>query len=224
MSILTLQMTVAGTAGLLCSNVNYSDPLGEHAKKKAFFTDKKGKGKTDDVHRAVRTLDWIYSGYWKHEGQIELDESENRVGFEGFAVPYLPGANFQRCLRNAATKWKMGRDVNRAVVVINNPELEYDGPKDAVELFNARSPKYQLAAFTKRGVWVNRLLLPWWEATFVLNLDDELMDVQQLRRIINMAGKAEGLGTWRPRFGRFNLVSGIEEVDLEGVAVDQEAA
>jgi hypothetical protein len=60
-------------------------------------------------------------------------------------------------LRNAATKWKLGKDVLRSVVVTNNPLLEFEGSKNAVDMLNSRSPKLQLAAFTGRGVWVNRL-------------------------------------------------------------------
>lgn len=212
MTIRTLEITVEGTAGLLCSNVQYCDPLGEHDKRKAYFTGKKGKAKTEGVHRAVRTLDWLYSGYWKNEGTVEVDESANEVGFDGFSDPYLPGANFQRCLRNAATKWKLGKDVLRSVVVTNNPSLEFDGPTDAVEMFNHRAPKFQLAAFTQRGVWVNRLHIPAWSATFELTLDDEILGVDQLRQIANMAGKAEGLGTWRPRYGRF-VTGAITEIE-----------
>lgn len=212
MSIRTLELTVTGTAGLLLSNVANSDPLGESAKQKAFFSGKRKK--SDDDHRALRVLDWIFSGYWKQQGEVVIDEVENQVGFVGFAQPYLPGANFQRCLRNAATKWKLGKDVLRAVVVINNPDIEYDGPVDAVEMFNSRAPKYQLSAFTSRGVWVNRLLLPQWSATFQVTLDDEILSVDQLRRIANMAGKAEGLGTWRPRYGRFAIDGEITEIDL----------
>ena len=205
MSIRTLQMTVEGTAGLLLSNVAYSDPLGDFQPMKAYFTDKKGKAKTDGVHRAVRTLDWLFSGYWRNEGEVAVDEGENAVGFEGFQNPYLPGANLQRCLRNAAAKWKLGKDTLRAIVVTNNPDIDYEGPRDAVEMFNSRTPKFQLCSFTGRGVWVNRLLIPAWSAQFELTLDDEIMGADQLRRIANMAGKSEGLGTWRPRFGRFQV-------------------
>jgi len=42
----------------------------------------------------------------------------------------------------------------------------------------------------------------------------EVMGMDQLRRIANMAGKAEGLGTWRPRYGRFEVTE-IKEVELE---------
>ena len=211
MSLRNFEVTVEGTAGLLCSNVQYSDPLGEYCKQKQYFTDKKGKAKTDGVHRAVRILDWLFSGYWATEGLVEIDEANNEVGFDGFANPYMPGANFQRCLRNAATKWKLGKDVLRSVVVTNNPLLEFEGSKNAVDMLNSRSPKLQLAAFTGRGVWVNRLYIPAWSAKFELTLDDEIMGIDQLRRIANMAGKAEGLGTWRPRYGRF-AVSEIQEI------------
>ena len=208
MALKFFQVTLNSEGPLLCSNVASSDPLGEGAKQKAFFHTKKKKN--DEDHRALRTLDWLFSGYWNKIGEIFVDESENTVEFEGFADPILPGANFQRCLRNAATKWKLGKDVLRSVVVSNDPAIEYDGPKNAIEMFNSRTPKFQLAAFTSRGVWVNRLMFPLWKATYRLTVDDEILSVSQLKRIITMAGKAEGLGTWRPRHGRFTADELIE--------------
>ena len=201
MALKGFQVTVEGTSPLLCSNVASSDPLGEGSKQKAFFHSKRKKN--DEDHRALRTLDWIFSGYWASQGEISVNETENTVDFEGFSKPTLPGANFQRCLRDAAKKWKLGKDVLRSVVVSNDPEIEYDGPKDAIEMFNSRTPKFQMAAFTSRGVWVNRLMFPLWKATYRLTVDDEILSVSQLKQIITMAGKAEGLGTWRPRHGRF---------------------
>ena len=43
MALNSYQVTVHGTAGLLCSNVQNSDPLGEGAKQKAFFSSKRKK-------------------------------------------------------------------------------------------------------------------------------------------------------------------------------------
>ena len=156
----------------------------------------------------------VISGYWEKQGEVNIDESENTVNFSGFSDPILPSSNFQRCLRNAATKWKLGKDVLRSVVVSNDPKIEYDGPKEAIELLKSRSPKFQLAAFTKRGVWVNRLMFPTWSVTYRLTVDDEILSISQLKRIISMAGKAEGLGTWRPRYGRFSAS------DLQEIAFD----
>ena len=212
MALKGFEVTVEGTSPLLCSNVESSDPLGEGSKQKAFFHSKRKKN--DEDHRALRTLDWIFSGYWKNHGKVAIDEDNNMVDFADFSAPTLPGANFQRCLRNAATKWKLGKDVLRSVVVSNDPEIEYDGPKDAIEMFNSRTPKFQKAAFTCRGVWVNRLMIPEWQVTYRLTVDDEILSVSQLKQIITMAGKAEGLGTWRPRHGRFTAC------DLTEVALD----
>ena len=208
MALKGFEVTVEGTSPLLCSNVESSDPLGEGSKQKAFFHSKRKKN--DEDHRALRTLDWIFSGYWKNHGKVAIDEDNNMVDFADFSAPTLPGANFQRCLRNAATKWKLGKDVLRSVVVSNDPEIEYDGPKDAIEMFNSRTAKYQKAAFTCRGVWVNRLMIPEWQVTYRLTVDDEILSVSQLKQIITMAGKAEGLGTWRPRHGRFTASEPVE--------------
>ena len=57
-------------------------------------------------------------------------------------------------------------------------------------------------------------MLPTWSVTYRLTVDDEILSISQLKRIISMAGKAEGLGTWRPRYGRFSAS------DLQEIAFD----
>ncbi len=94
MALRALEVQVQGTAGLLCSNVQYSDPLGDYCKQKQYFTDKKGKAKTDGVHTAVRILDWLFSGYWMEEGTVEVDEANNEVGFEASLALTCPAQTF----------------------------------------------------------------------------------------------------------------------------------
>lgn len=200
-----------GTSPLLLSNVSNSDPLGDAAKLKSSYTSKRTK--SDEDHRHLRTLDWLYSCYWANEGQVLVDESSNQLGFTGYANPYRPASNFQRCLRNAATRWKLGKATLSAITVTSNPLLEYDGPRDAVAMFNSRAPKYQLASFTKRGVWVNRCLIPSWNVSYEITLDEEVIPIDQFRRIVDASGRAEGLGTWRPRYGRF-ACSLIEDLEV----------
>ena len=130
------------------------------------------------------------------------------------ADPYMPGANFLRCLRNAATKWKLGKDVLRSVVVTNDPLNRISRDQKMLWKCTQKIKDYfSNTAFTSRGVWVQRLLFPDWKCTFELMVDDEILSVSQLNRIIAMAGKAEGLGTWRPRFGRFSASELVEMAD-----------
>ena len=80
MALKGFQVTVEGTSELLCSNVASSDPLGEGSKQKAFFHSKRKKN--DEDHRALRTLDWIFSGYWKKHGEVSIDENTTKLIFD----------------------------------------------------------------------------------------------------------------------------------------------
>ena len=202
------QVTLVGTGTLICSNVQSSDPLKPESELRAIFHTKRKKTTKD--HEALQKLDWIQSGYWDKQGQIDIDEDENTVEFKGFSDPILPGANFLRCLRQGAAPWRKGLDIKRSVVVTNDSEIEYQGSKDALEMYTKDQSYFSNTAFTSRGVWVQRLLFPDWKCTFELMVDDEILSVSQLNRIITMAGKAEGLGTWRPRFGRFSASELVE--------------
>jgi len=212
MATKSYQVTVEGVNPLICSNVQSSDPLKTESTFRAIFHTKRNKTLKD--HQALQALDWIQSGYWDKQGQIDIDEDENTVEFKGFSDPILPGANFLRCLRQgAATGWKKGMDIKRGVVVTNNSSIDFKGSKKAVDLFKGN--KYINRAFTKRGVWVSRLCFPDWKVTFNLLVNDEIVKKSDLKKYLSMAAVAEGLGTWRPRYGRFKTLE-FKETTLQG--------
>jgi hypothetical protein len=212
MATKSYQVTVEGVNPLICSNVQSSDPLKTESTFRAIFHTKRNKTLKD--HQALQALDWIQSGYWNNQGQIDIDEDENTVEFKGFSDPILPGANFLRCLRQgAATGWKKGMDIKRGVVVTNNSLIDFKGSKKAVDLFKGN--KYINRAFTKRGVWVSRLCFPDWKVTFNLLVNDEIVKKSDLKKYLSMAAVAEGLGTWRPRYGRFKTLE-FKETTLQG--------
>ena len=84
MALNSYQVTVHGTAGLLCSNVQNSDPLCEGAKQKAFFSSKKKKN--DEDHLCLRALDWVFSGYWKKEGKVKVNELKTLSNLMDFLI------------------------------------------------------------------------------------------------------------------------------------------
>ena len=153
MAIRRFQISIEGTSGLLLSNNAPSDPLSEAAKIKKHFTSKRTKA--DQDHQNLRVIDWVYSGYWKVPGKVHIDDTENAVTFEGFAGLYMPSQNFQRCLRNGATAFKLGKEVERALIVENEADIQYnidgllqgehkiDNLKTRIEILTAKNNSLQ---------------------------------------------------------------------------------
>lgn len=211
MAIRRFEVELEGTAGLLLSNNLCSDPLSDAAKTKKHFTGKRTKADAD--HQNLRVIDWVYSGYWSEPGEVIIDDATNSVSFEGFSDLYLPSQNFQRCLRNGATAFKLGKEVERALIVENEARIEYDGPRTAAEML--RQPRFILTSPVVRMKvtnWVTRLVIPNWRVNYQVTVDDDRISVDALERIIGAAGRFEGLGTWRPRYGRFTGT--LNELDV----------
>jgi len=203
MAIRRFEISVTGISPLLLSNNLCSDPLSQASKDKKHFTSKRTKADSD--HLSLRLIDWVHSGYWSKPGSVEIDDVENAVKFEGFGDLTLPSQNFARCLRNGATQFKLGKEINRALIVENEPLIKYSGPKSADEMvkesrFILTSPVVRM----KTTNWVTRLILPEWAVAYQVTVDDERIAFDALERICQTAGRFEGLGTWRPRYGRFS--------------------
>lgn len=208
MAFRRFELTLEGTRPLICSNPCSVDPLGPYAQAISYYT----KLKKNRNEHALRRLHWLFSGYWATEGTFAYGpELDGDSAFKGYADPILPAQNLQRCLRDGATAWKLGKDVNRSIVVENDATIKYDGPRDASSMY--QDSRFMSVARTARGTMAVRVKLPQWQATYRLLVNDEILDPVSLAKIIDRAGIAEGLGTWRPFHGRFQAIK-LEEVEV----------
>jgi hypothetical protein len=208
MAFRRFELTVEGTRPLILSNPCTVDPLGPHAAAIKYFT---GLKKNRNEH-ALRRLDWLFSGYWGTEGTFTYGpELDGDSAFEGFAEPFLPAQNLQRCIRDGATAWRLGKDTKRAIVVESDSPVVYEGPTDAELMYV--DPRFVSKARTKRGTIAVRVRIPHWSASYRLLVNDEIIDPKTLAKILDRAGIAEGLGTWRPLHGRFQ-VTDLTEVEI----------
>lgn len=209
MAFRRFELTIEGTRPIVLSNPCTVDPLGPHAAAIKYFTGLK-KNRNE---KALRRLHWLFSGYWGTEGEFEYGPVlDGDSQFSGFAEPYLPAQNLQRCIRDGATAWKLGKDTRRAIVVESDSPLLYDGPVDAAQMYE--DARYVSIAPTKRGTMAVRVRIPRWSANFKLLVNDEIIDPLTLAKILDRAGIAEGLGTWRPMHGRFQVIE-LQEVEFD---------
>ena len=178
-----------GTTPLVMHNgrlVNPLDPIVKDIKK---ITAKRKK--TDDDHEAIARLE--------HRASLYLDPD---VG------PFIPGENIHRMLVDAGKPVKLGKRVTEAVLITSdvNP-IAYSGPRDADGLFGDRN--YVLMVPVRVGTARTmrcRPIFPVWSCEATGFLDESLMDFGDLKQLAETGGAAIGLGDWRPRYGRFEVV------------------
>jgi len=181
-----LTLDITGTSPLLMHNARLADPLDPMARDLKKVTSKTKK--TDDDHAEMARLEFL--------GALYCDP---QVG------PYLPGDNIFRALVDAARKRKLGKKVTEGVFVTSsiNP-IAYGGPRDPNELWkdggfvNRASAKVGMARVNR-----TRPQFTTWRTNANLYLDTDVLDVDDLRDIVDISGRLVGLGNWRPRFGRF---------------------
>lgn len=177
---------LVGTETLLMHNAQLSDPLNPFTKRLAEVTSKRKKVEEDHVEIAKR--EWLGGLYYDLE-----------------AGPYIPGQNVERALLDSARMNRLGKSIERGVFITDNViPLNYDGSRDMSVLVD--DANFRHMASVKIGMSRTMRCRPMfreWSLTARGYLDEEQMELTELRQIAQRAGRLVGLGDWRPRFGRF---------------------
>jgi hypothetical protein len=130
------------------------------------------------------------------------------IGYIDQLGPYVPGYNLWAAIRDAAaihrfkTAWIRGGQIFE-----DKLHLEYDGPKTADELYaDARYVDARPARVIGGGVIIAvRPIFPKWSFKATALVNDAALSVADAKRAITLAGALTGLGTFRQRFGRFDV-------------------
>lgn len=182
----------ANGSALLMHNERLADPLDPYAKRLAELS-KKTK-KTERDYEELGRREFLGAGYW-----LEDDGQGN------CSVPYIPTWNIIRCLQEAGTRHKLGKQVLRGIVpVVEETLLVYVGPESADELWKAGTfHSRKGVGVGQRRVIRTRPCFSDWRVDAELELDLTILDVEVVNLLAVEAGLYIGLGDARPRFGRF---------------------
>ena len=177
-----------GISELITHNNQCVDPMNPIAKEIKIINSKRKKTESDEEERS--RLEW-FSGLY-------LDKKTNK--------PIIPGRCIAAAIRSGAKKLKLGKLVQEAVQVHDNPHIQYTGPTDPEQMW--QDPNLKLRVPVKVGtatVMRTRPQFPDWSLEFNIDLDETLMNQSELREILDISGKRIGLCDWRPVYGRFNI-------------------
>lgn len=191
-----VEISMVGTSPMLCHNIRLADPLDEIVKEIKKITKKRTK--TEEDHKELGRLEFF--------GGLYMIPAE--VDGEG---PCVPTKNMWKCIVEAAKITRQGKQVTRALIFEDMyAPIAYEGPSDPQKLWDAGDFIHRVAVGNKNNrVMRTRPKFSRWAVASNAHLLTDLLDLEELTRIVELAGVIEGLGDNRTHgYGRFNgLVS-----------------
>ena len=171
-----------GVTPLVMHNVRLSDPFDPMTLAIQEITAKKGKNRTDSENMEIHHLEFLGGLYYDAD-----------VGV------YVPSANILKCWQEAAKVTKQGRQLVRAVALLSDKmRLQHSGPAKAEDLWGKPEFRHRAMVGVQRSkVPRMRPIFRAWKLSFELELAQDIMNPQDLKTIISLAGRIEGLGDGR---------------------------
>ena len=179
---------IEGIAPLMMHSSQLADPLNDYTK--ALKKLSANRKKTEETYEEMAAIEW--------EGSLYLNEKQQ---------PIIPGICIESCFITAARTQKLGKVAASAIISDGEWVLEYDGPKTLDGLrkdkrfWDVRSVRVQQSRIMR-----TRPIFPVWALTFTLSFLPDQLNRDQITEILAIGGQRCGLGDYRPRFGRFDLV------------------
>ena len=196
-----VRIVLTGTSSLLMHNIRLANPDDVWSKRIAAITKKRKK--TEEDRQEIARLEFLGSLY--HDADTIV----------------MPSANILKCILNAAKITKEGKNISRALLIKDRtapllfqaaglPPLDDKSP----EAIEARSPKglvnrtdfrdTTLVKIQRNMVVRTRPIFHQWGIGVDYELLTNVIDVESLTKIVQLAGQAEGLGDNRVNgMGRF---------------------
>lgn len=187
---MNVTIRLKGQSPLLMHNVQLSDPDNEWSRRIAEISGKKKK--TEEDRLMMSELEW-YGGLILAPGIVD--------------GPAWKTEALRKCFINAAKVTRQGTQIGRALLFEAwAVPLQYDGPRNLKELFAAPGfvSRLSVRVGSARIIRTRPQFFPWVVQATAL-LDESVMAYDNLCRIIELAGRAEGIGDNRVNgYGRFS--------------------
>lgn len=188
-------LTLTGTAPLLMHNQRLANPMDPYTKAVKEITDDRKRKTTEAGMLEIAHREWLGGMY-----------------YDADLGPVMPAMNIEACLHRGATRIKQGKNVKSALMITDPvTPVVYDGPRDLDALWGKgpeTSPFVHQTTVTSGGMSKSRVvrtrpIFDQWAIEVSGVFDDELLGIETLDTICRLAGSFEGLGDFRPRYGKF---------------------
>ncbi len=186
----SINFKIRGVTPLLMHSSQLSDPLNKYTKALKKIT--AIRKKTEEHYVEMGRIEMLGGLYWSKEYGL-----------------HLPGENIEACLIAAAKFKKLGTAFKRGaqVVELSCPLKGTGAPATPEEI--AADDNFKYVKSVKVGtarIMRTRPIFENWETEFTVMFDPSQLQTEDILEAANSAGMMVGLGDWRPRFGKFEVV------------------
>jgi hypothetical protein len=185
----TLSFKITGVAPLIMHSGRLADPLNEWTKMISEISSKRGKTEADFEEMA--RLEFLGGMYVNGNG------------------PCIPGEVLEGALYGrggAARKYRMGKQAQASVFCMGHYDLEYDGPRDPLELWKDGRFTSRVAAKVQTAkIMRTRPIFEQWASEVSVTFNPDIVNADDIIKWMYTAGAEVGLMDWRPKFGRFDV-------------------
>lgn len=121
----------------------------------------------------------------------------------------IPSLVLEAAFVKAAQKRKLGKQAQAGIFIDEDMILNFDGDNLTIdELWERDTNRHCVAVRVQTNkIMRTRSIFHEWSGAFEIHFDDEALNASQVEDIVNIAGSQIGLCDWRPKFGRFQVVS-----------------
>jgi hypothetical protein len=206
MQVKELNVSIQGTVAMLLQNGRMANPLDPMSKELKKITGKKKK--TDDDHELMSRIEWYGGLYTTEDGLIKV--TGNIVSVEQkFGRVCIPSDLLESALIQGGKAFRKGEAFKAGVFVDHHPLLVYDGPKDVEEMLHGGGFRdTRKVGIMGKSVMRTRVIFKaGWKLNFTISYIPSLLDEREVLEALEVVGNTKGIGTYRPKFGRFKVVA-----------------
>jgi len=201
-----IDCVIRGITPTIMHNGKLASPLHPITREMKKLTSKRNKSEQD--HELLALLEWVGGLYTTEPIEVEVDAAAGKLTVSCAGEICWPGENLEAMLVAAAKKNKLGQQFKAGVMVDGNWVLTYDGPRDIAKMLG--DPRFidsRPVVVQKQRIIRTRPIFHDWELAFTIQYLPSVVNKSQVIEALDVASKLIGLSDFRPKFGRFEIVS-----------------
>lgn len=183
------KVRLTGNGPMLMHSDKLVDPLGKAKVEHQKLLDDKQFAKTDKGKTAIARSLYMNAFYTNRDGRV-----------------ILPLLNIRKSLIEGARRFKLGRHIEKGVIILDDAILDYDGPKTPAKLWESGNfLDARTVVIGRAKVMAYRPRFNEWSAEVEVIVDPEVLNVADVIKAWEAAGNLIGIGDFRPLFGRYTV-------------------